>query len=137
MKNLATLGKTVFLTTHYMDEAQYLADRVAVIAAGKIVAEGPPARLGGRDTATAVVRFRLSGADVSLPSSIASEVAAEDGGFRYQSEDPTRFLNELTGWALQSGVRLEGLNVSRPTLEDVYLRLTAEAEHPEMAEAVS
>ena len=137
VKNLATLGKTVFLTTHYMDEAQYLADRVAVIAAGKIVAEGPPARLGGRDTATAVVRFRLSGADVSLPSSIASEVAAEDGGFRYQSEDPTRFLNELTGWALQSGVRLEGLNVSRPTLEDVYLRLTAEAEHPEMAEAVS
>jgi ABC-2 type transport system ATP-binding protein len=126
VKNLASLGKTVFLTTHYMDEAQYLARRVAVIRAGVIVAEGPPSRLGGRDTATAVVRFRLSGGNAALPPAIASDVAQEDGVFRYQADDPTRFLHQLTGWAIENGVLLEGLDVSRPTLEDVYLQLTAD-----------
>jgi ABC-2 type transport system ATP-binding protein len=126
VKNLAALGKTVFLTTHYMDEAQYLAGRVAVITGGRIVAEGPPATLAGRDTATAVVRFRLSGDAVSLPPSIASQVTSEAAGYRYRAEDPTRFLHELTGWALDHGARLEGLDVSRPTLEDVYLELTAD-----------
>src|ERR1043165_6357995 len=77
VKNLASLGKTVFLTTHYMDEAQALARRVAVISAGVIVAEGPPSSLGGRDTATAVVRFRLSAPDVSLPDAMASGVTRE------------------------------------------------------------
>jgi ABC-2 type transport system ATP-binding protein len=128
VKNLAALGKTVFLTTHYMDEAQYLAGRVAVIAAGRIVAEGPPATLAGRDTATAVVRFRLVGDAVSLPPSLASQVVPEAGGFRYRAEDPTRFLHELTGWALEHDAQLEGLDVSRPTLEDVYLELTTDAD---------
>jgi ABC-2 type transport system ATP-binding protein len=128
VRNLSSLGKTVFLTTHYMDEAQYLAARVAVISNGQIVAEGPPATLGGRDTATAVVRFRVAGDAASLPPGIAAQVTPEDGGFRYRVEDPARFLHDLTGWALESGVRLEGLAVSRPTLEDVYLELTAEAE---------
>ena len=138
VKNLASLGKTVFLTTHYMDEAQYLAGRVAVISAGRIVAEGPPSRLGGRDTATAVVRFRLSDPAAALPDSVADDVASADGGFRYQADDPTRFLHELTGWALQNGVLLEGLDVSRPTLEDVYLKLTAdEAEPSEPAEVAA
>ncbi|MFL5766943.1 MAG: ABC transporter ATP-binding protein [Actinomycetota bacterium] len=138
VKNLAELGKTVFLTTHYMDEAQNLAGRVAVIRAGEIVAEGPPSRLGGRDTATAVVRFRLSDRAAALPGSIAPDVTAEDGGFRYQAEDPTRFLHDLTGWAIQNGVTLEGLDVSRPTLEDIYLQLTADdAETPEPAEVSS
>jgi ABC-2 type transport system ATP-binding protein len=138
VKNLASLGKTVFLTTHYMDEAQYLAGRVAVISSGEIVAEGPPSSLGGRDTATAVVRFRLSAPDVSLPDAMASGVTREDGGFRYQAADPTRFLHDLTGWALENSVTLEGLDVSRPTLEDVYLKLTADdAERPEPAEVSS
>jgi ABC-2 type transport system ATP-binding protein len=138
VKNLAALGKTVFLTTHYMDEAQYLAGRVAVISSGVIVAEGPPSRLGGRDTATAVVRFRLSSPNVSLPEAMASGVTREDGGFRYQAADPTRFLHDLTGWAIQNGVTLEGLDVSRPTLEDIYLKLTAgDAETPEPAEVSS
>ena len=138
VKNLAALGKTVFLTTHYMDEAQNLAGRVAVIRAGVIVAEGPPSRLGGRDTATAVVRFRLSGPPPTLPPSIASDVTQEDGGFRYQAEDPTRFLHDLTGWALENGISLEGLDVSRPTLEDIYLQLTADdAETPEPVEVAS
>ena len=138
VKNLASLGKTVFLTTHYMDEAQYLAGRVAVISSGEIVAEGPPSSLGGRDTATAIVRFRLSGPDVSLPDAVASGVNREAGGFRYQAPDPTRFLHDLTGWALENGVTLEGLDVSRPTLEDIYLKLTADdAETPEPAEVSS
>jgi ABC-2 type transport system ATP-binding protein len=138
VKNLAALGKTVFLTTHYMDEAQYLAGRVAVISSGVIVAEGPPSRLGGRDTATAVVRFRLSSPNVSLPEAMASGVTRADGGFRYQAADPTRFLHDLTGWAIQNGVTLEGLDVSRPTLEDIYLKLTAgDAETPEPAEVSS
>jgi ABC-2 type transport system ATP-binding protein len=126
VKNLAALGKTVFLTTHYMDEAQYLAGRVAVISAGRIVAEGPPATLAGRDTATAVVRFRLAGEAVSLPPSLASQVTSDATGYRYRAEDPTRFLHELTGWALDHSAQLEGLDVSRPTLEDVYLELTAD-----------
>ena len=138
VKNLASLGKTVFLTTHYMDEAQYLAGRVAVISSGEIVAEGPPSSLGGRDTATAVVRFRLSAPDVSLPDAMASGVTREADGFRYQAADPTRFLHDLTGWALENSVTLEGLDVSRPTLEDVYLKLTADdAERPEPAEVSS
>ena len=138
VKNLASLGKTVFLTTHYMDEAQYLAGRVAVISSGVIVAEGPPSSLGGRDTATAVVRFRLSNPNVSLPEAMASGVTSEAGGLRYQAEDPTRFLHDLTGWAIQNGITLEGLDVSRPTLEDIYLKLTADdAETPEPAEVTS
>jgi len=121
-----------------MDEAQYLAGRVAVISSGEIVAEGPPSSLGGRDTATAVVRFRLSAPDVSLPDAMASGVTREAGGFRYQAADPTRFLHDLTGWALENSVTLEGLDVSRPTLEDVYLKLTADdAERPEPAEVSS
>jgi ABC-2 type transport system ATP-binding protein len=138
VKNLASLGKTVFLTTHYMDEAQYLAGRVAVISSGVIVAEGPPSSLGGRDTATAVVRFRLSDRNVSLPDAMTFGVTREAGGFRYQAEDPTRFLHDLTGWAIQNGITLEGLDVSRPTLEDIYLKLTADdAETPEPAEVTS
>ena len=69
---------------------------------------------------------------------MASGVTREDGGFRYQAADPTRFLHDLTGWAIQNGVTLEGLDVSRPTLEDIYLKLTAgDAETPEPAEVSS
>jgi ABC-2 type transport system ATP-binding protein len=124
VKNLADLGKTIFLTTHYMDEAQYLADRVAVIAAGRIVAEGPPGSLGGRDTAATIVRFRLPEADPDLPPDIRAVGTTANGLFQVRTEDPTRTLHELTGWALQRGIRLEGLDVTRPTLEDVYLELT-------------
>jgi ABC-2 type transport system ATP-binding protein len=122
VKNLSDLGKTIFLTTHYMDEAQYLADRVAVIAAGKIVAEGPPSSLGGRDSAATIVRFRLPEGDHDLPPDIRA--TSTNGLFQVQTDDPTRTLHELTGWALERGIRLEGLDVARPTLEDVYLELT-------------
>jgi ABC-2 type transport system ATP-binding protein len=122
VRNLTALGKTVFLTTHYMDEAQYLADRVAVIAKGRIVAEGPPATLGDRHLARSVIRFRPPPGD--LPLDIAPIVTTANNELQLTVTDPTRVLHELTSWAVGRGVELEGLEVSRPTLEDVYLDLT-------------
>ena len=124
VRNLRSLGKTIFLTTHYMDEAQALADRVAVIAAGRIVAEGPPDHLAGRDTATEI-RFRAV-ADLALPVLTPATVSSDGRGVVVRTEDPTAVLHTLTGWALEHGVVLDGLTVARPTLEDVYLKLTAE-----------
>ena len=123
VRNLRALGKTVFLTTHYMDEAQNLADRVAVIAAGRIVAEGPPDRLSGRDDATEV-RFTPTPAAI-LPDLGAATVAEDGRGVVVRTADATATLHVLTGWALERGVTLAGLTVARPTLEDVYLELTA------------
>jgi ABC-2 type transport system ATP-binding protein len=123
IRNLRDMGKTVFLTTHYMDEAQHLADRVAVIAAGRIVAEGPPDRLSGRDDATEI-RFSPTPA-LELPDLGAATVTANGRGVVVRTTDPTATLHALTGWALELGVTLDGLAVSRPTLEDVYLELTA------------
>ena len=124
VRNLIALGKTVFLTTHYMDEAQYLADRVAVIADGRIVAQGPPSSLAGRDTAATVVRFRLPRGGDDLPPGVDAAVTTADGLVQIRTEDPTRTLYELTRWAVERGIRLDGLDVTRPTLEDVYLLLT-------------
>jgi ABC-2 type transport system ATP-binding protein len=123
IRNLRDLGKTVFLTTHYMDEAQHLADRVAVIAAGRIVAEGPPDRLSGRDDATEI-RFSPTPA-LELPDLRAATVTENGRGVVVRTTDTTATLHTLTGWALEHGVTLDGLTVARPTLEDVYLELTA------------
>jgi ABC-2 type transport system ATP-binding protein len=126
VKSLASLGKTVLLTTHYMDEAQYLADRVAVIADGRIVAEGPPATIGHRDLGAARIRFRLPG-DTGLPTGLAGS-AGPDGFTEIASGDLVADLHRLTGWALDGGVTLDGLEVTRPSLEDVYLQLTGDSE---------
>ena len=122
VRNLRSLGKTILLTTHYMDEAQHLADDVAIIARGEIVARGAPATLGGRDTAEGVIRFAVPPGAPGIPASLRAEVA--DGRCEIRTDDPTRTLHELTGWALDRGVRLDALEVTRPTLEDVYLALT-------------
>jgi ABC-2 type transport system ATP-binding protein len=124
VKNLASLGKTIFLTTHYMDEAQELADRVAVITAGQIVAEGPPQTIAGRETEKTIVRFRLPEKAAALPRSLKSAARARDGRLQIDAADPVKLLHELTGWALEKGVMLDGIEVTRPTLEDVYLQLT-------------
>jgi ABC-2 type transport system ATP-binding protein len=106
---LRELGKTVFLTTHYMDEAQRLADRVTIIAGGRIVAEGTPEDLGDRESRPARISYREDGHEVEL-----------------ETTEPVKTLNELTGRALAEGLDLEGLEVSRPSLEDVYLELTGQ-----------
>ncbi|HUX04461.1 MAG TPA: ABC transporter ATP-binding protein/permease [Acidimicrobiales bacterium] len=124
IKNLASLGKTVLLTTHYMDEAQYLADNVAVIARGRIVATGAPATLAHRDLASARIRFRVG--QHAPPAQLTGPVDA-DGFTEFSFDDTRRALFELTSWALECGDPLDGLEVTRPSLEDVYLRLTEAA----------
>jgi ABC-2 type transport system ATP-binding protein len=122
IKDLAALGKTVFLTTHYMDEAQYLADRVAVIAGGRIVAKGPPSTLGFRDRATASVRYRLP-AGATPPAGLGGP-AGSDGFVEVAVDDAVADVHRLLHWAVEEGVALEGFEVKRPSLEDVYLSLT-------------
>jgi ABC-2 type transport system ATP-binding protein len=126
---LRDLGKTVFLTTHYMEEAERLADRIAVIAAGRIVAEGTPQTLGGRELHESQISFALpAGVGLSeLPEQLgARAVAAERGRLRFTSLDVATDLHALSGWALEHRYDLASLQVARPTLEDVYLQLTAE-----------
>ncbi|MBW3590238.1 MAG: ABC transporter ATP-binding protein [Actinobacteria bacterium] len=123
VRNLASFGKTVFLTTHYMDEAQALADRVAILARGEIVVEGSPDTLAGRDLDATVVTFRLKQPE-ALPDVLRDSVSRIDDGFRFSAPDPTEFLHRLTGWAMDSGEELLALQVTKPSLEDVYLELT-------------
>ena len=108
IRSLRGLGKTILLTTHYLDEAEQLADRVAVLAQGRIVASGTPAELTGAVPATEI-RYRENGREVVL-----------------ETDEPTRLLHELTGQALDQQRELEGLQVRRPSLEEVYLSLTEE-----------
>ena len=129
VKNLTALGKTVFLTTHLMDEAQVLATRVAIIAKGMIVAEGPPDTLAGRDAMHARIRVRVPPGAPELPS--LGQTVQADGVMEIRAEDPTRALHELTGWAIDAGVRFETLDVTRPSLEDVYLEITGGEEGTE------
>jgi ABC-2 type transport system ATP-binding protein len=108
IRSLRSLGKTILLTTHYLDEAEQLADRVAVLREGRIVREGTPAELTG-DTSETEVRYRRNGHEVVVLTT-----------------EPTKLLHELTEQALSEGRELEGLSVRRPTLEDVYLALTGD-----------
>src|SRR5271166_3131346 len=117
--NLRELGKTIFLTTHYMDEAQALADRVAVIVAGEIVAEGTPETLGGRDRAISDVSFTLppAGSVTELPAELAPLAELRDGRVHIPAPEPARVLYALSGWAIAQGDGLRDLTVGRPTLE--------------------
>jgi ABC-2 type transport system ATP-binding protein len=110
IRSLRDLGKTVLLTTHYLDEAQSLADRVAIIKDGRILAEGAPRDLGADSARRVRVSYRDAGGDV----------------VEIITDDPTTLLHELTGVALARGERLEELEVTRPSLEEVYLELTAD-----------
>ena len=109
VSGLRDLGKTVFLTTHYMDEAQALADRVAVIAAGRIVGTGTPDELGGRREAATEISFGLPDGvgPEQLPAAIAGAIAGGNGRLLINTAEPTAVLNDLTGWALERGVELE------------------------------
>ena len=128
IKGLADLGKTIFLTSHSMDEVQFLADRVVIIAAGKIVAEGTPDSLMATQQSDTVIRFQLVSSNADLPDKLRSAARMDGDSFEIETKDPTRILFELTSWAVDRNVALEGLQVTRPSLEDVYLQITKEAE---------
>jgi ABC-2 type transport system ATP-binding protein len=124
---LRALGKTIFLTTHYMDEAEALADRIAVLRAGRIVAEGTPATLGDRDSAAYEIVFTLPlGIERDALPALPGELTDLDGSRRVliRTTQVMPALRALSGWALEGGAAIEGLEVRRPTLEDVYLQLT-------------
>ncbi|HEY7891608.1 MAG TPA: ABC transporter ATP-binding protein [Solirubrobacteraceae bacterium] len=110
IRSLQVLGKTILLTTHYLEEAQVLADRVAIVKEGRILAIGPP-----RDLGVGAAHYRVAYRDASGET------------VERQTDDPTRLLHELTGEALARGEQLQELSVARPSLEDVYLELTADA----------
>jgi ABC-2 type transport system ATP-binding protein len=123
---LRQLGKTVFLTTHYMDEAEYLADRIAVLSAGHVVAEGTPQTLGGRDRMTTTISFTLPGHVPAgeLPAGLRPLAEPEPGGPTVvHSATPLAHLRMLADWALGRGFDLPDLDVRRPSLEEVYLSL--------------
>ena len=124
---LRELGKTVFLTTHYMDEAEHLADRIAVIAGGRIVAEGTPSTLGGRERMAVRIAFTLPEtlSVHDLPAELQRSAAtAPRGRIVVETTRPLADVNVLADWALGRGLELADLDVRRPSLEDVYLQLT-------------
>ena len=138
VRSLRDLGKTVFLTTHYMEEAQELADRVAILAEGKIVAQGPPDELGGGERAVTRITFNLPGPDTGngalghddFPETVRAALIPSGPGegdgqrVHLRTAQATEVLAALTGWAIERGVELGALEAVRPSLEDVYLELT-------------
>ncbi|MFI5061445.1 MAG: ATP-binding cassette domain-containing protein [Actinomycetales bacterium] len=122
VRNMRTLGKTIVLTTHYMDEAQYLADRICVIAAGKVVAQGTPETLRAGTEQLTHIRFELP--DSVAAAALPLRVKIDEGIAIIETATPTRTLNDLTSWAVAQGLELPNLEVTRPSLEDVYLELT-------------
>jgi ABC-2 type transport system ATP-binding protein len=132
ISGLRDLGKTIFLTTHYMDEAEALADRIMVLCAGRIAASGTPQSIGGRSAGTTTISFTLpdgltAGQLPALPGQDPDHgrPTAARGRVEIPVSDPVPALHALTGWALERRLTLPDLAVSRPSLEDIYLRLTA------------
>jgi ABC-2 type transport system ATP-binding protein len=140
IRSLCELGKTIFLTTHFMDEAQALADRVAVMSGGELIALGTPDELGGRDLRPAEIRFALpaewSLGDVPDVPSVAREIQA--GRVTLFTREPVIAAHELTTWALYHDIDLAHFSVTQPTLEDIYLELTGSSDgnHPIETEVV-
>ena len=129
IEGLKALGTTILLTSHYMDEVQVLADRVAVVVDGRIVSEGTPDELRGNADSETLIRFRFpevdpgSGPVVEMLGGLAGRTSLRNGVLEVCTEQPTTDLNLLTQWAIGQGGVLEGLEGTTPTLEDVYLEL--------------
>ena len=122
IRNLQSLGKTILLTTHYMDEAEHLADRAAIMVDGEIVAEGTPGELSQRD-GSVTIGFRIDSGSGALPEDLGAEQAGNSGRYTITTSTPTRSLHQLTGWAVEQGIELQELSVSRPSLEDLFIEL--------------
>src|SRR5262245_5918481 len=127
---LRDLGKTVFLTTHYLEEAEALADRVGIISGGQIVATGSPEDVGGdREARTEITCLLPDGVrSPELPEPVRAVARIDAGAVSVTADDPVRVLRDLTVWASDRGVGLPDLQVRRPSLEDVYLELTRQAD---------
>ncbi len=121
---LRDIGKTVLLTTHYMDEAEHLSDRIVVIGAGKILARGTAEELADQVNAQTRISWKPDAADPRPPDRLGARVDSTTGQVQIDTKDSLVALHELTNWATEMGVSLPELNVARPTLEDVYLQLT-------------
>jgi ABC-2 type transport system ATP-binding protein len=135
VRELGSGGTTVLLTTHYLDEAEHLADRVGVLVSGRLVAEGTPDELIGAGAGATTVRFELP-ADVEAAEVLAvvpAGASVRNGRVEFTTVTPTADVNAVTGWALERGVELAGLVVARPTLEDVFLALAGADEPVEVA----
>jgi ABC-2 type transport system ATP-binding protein len=138
IRSLCDLGKTVFLTTHYMDEAQHLANRVAVMNAGRIIAMGRPEELGGRDLRPAEVRFSLPAqwSLGDLPDIPCEQRVLEGNRVLVLTKEPVVATQRITTWALDHDVDLGHFSVTQPTLEDIYLELTGNPRENVSAEEV-
>ena len=123
VKNLQRLGKTIVLTTHYMEEAEYLADRVGIVVEGRLILEGAPQEIAGAG-GTTVIRIRLPDG-VNMPAQLAAALSANgDGVYEMQTSTPTAELHGLTTWAVQAGIEFEEITVTRPSLEDIFIAVT-------------
>jgi ABC-2 type transport system ATP-binding protein len=134
IRSLCGDGMTVVLTTHYMDEAQQLADRVAVMVKGEVVADGTPDELGGRDELPTEIRFELpASAGLSDLPTLPGSISVDGSGVLVTSTEGLTAVHIISSWALARGLPLADLSVSQPTLEDVYLALTAETRQEALA----
>jgi ABC-2 type transport system ATP-binding protein len=129
IRDLRDLGKTIFLTTHFMDEAEYLADRIMILAAGRIVASGTPETIGDRASAGTIIAFTLpeNVTVQAVPAAAGTVTASGDRRVQISTPDPMPALGVLSSWAAGHRYRLSDISVHRSSLEDIYLRLTEEA----------
>jgi ABC-2 type transport system ATP-binding protein len=129
LRDEAAAGRTVLLTTHYMDEAAAIADRIAVLVDGAVVEQGAPAEVIARQSTETMVRIRLPAGAPHPPEAIGFEIDAQDASVLMATTSmPRDLLHQATGWAIEAGVALEEIEVARPSLEDVYLALTGRSQ---------
>ena len=125
LRNLRELGKTVLLTSHYMDEVEHVADRAAVMISGKIVSEGTPQELAHETEPT--ICFSAD-KNLTFPVELVADVNQDDDRYELSSPDIVKTLHVLTGWAIENSVELENLSISRGSLDDAFVKLTQTSE---------
>ena len=124
VKNLQELGKTILLTTHYMEEAEYLADRVGIMVEGRIVVEGSPQEIASAGGAT-LIRIRLPDGAEEPPESLDARLTSGQGTYEIRTATPTTALHQLTKWAVENSIEFEEIAVMRPSLEDIFIEVTS------------